>query len=128
MEILFVYGTLLDAQNHTAQFLKLNAEFYAKGYFTGKLLDLGDYPGAVLSENTDDKVFGSAFVLKNPETVLSVLDEYEEACDMFPEPREYIRRKTVIFTDKGEKIICWIYLYNRSTHNLRQIKIWGIAD
>lgn len=127
MEILFVYGTLLDAQNQMAQFLKLNAEFYAKGYFTGKLIDLGDYPGAVLSKNTDDKVFGSAFVLKNPATVLPVLDEYEGAGEKFSEPKEFIRTKTEIITDKKEKLQCWIYLYNLSTKNLREIKSWKIT-
>ena len=49
MEFLFVYGTLRDPQNQVAQFLKSNADFYAEGYFHGKLFDLGDYPGAIES-------------------------------------------------------------------------------
>lgn len=126
MEFLFVYGTLLDPKNQVAKFLQSNAELYDEGYFQGKLFDLGDYPGAVESNNPEDKVYGSVFVLKT-ETVLRILDEYEEAGDQFANPNEFIRTKTEIVVNKNEKLFCWIYLYNRSTENLLPIKTWRIS-
>lgn len=127
MEYLFVYGTLLDTDNQAAQILKSNAHFYAEGYFHGKLFDLGDYPGAVLCDNPQEKVFGHIFELAKPLIILQFLDKYEETGDLFPEPHEFIRLKTAIFTKNKEKLSCWIYLYNRSTENLRQIKKWRIS-
>lgn len=127
VEFLFVYGTLLDPKNQVAKFLQSNAEFYADGYFHGKLYDLGEYPGAVESNNPEDKVYGSVFVLEKSETVLRMLDEYEETGDQFAEPNEFIRTKTEIVVGKNEKLLCWIYLYNRSTENLSPIKTWGIS-
>lgn len=127
MELLFVYGTLLDPKNQVAKFLQSNAEFYADGYFRGKLYNLGEYPGAVKSNNPEDKVYGSVFALEKPETVLSMLDEYEETGDQFAEPNEFIRTKTEIVVGKNEKLLCWIYLYSRSTENLSPIKTWRIS-
>jgi len=127
MEFLFVYGTLLDPKNSVGQFLRSNAEFYDDGYFKGKLFDLGDYPGAVGSDNPEDKVYGSIFVLKNEESIFRILDEYEESGDQFPEPNEFIRIKTEIVTAKNEKLHCWIYLYNRSIENLSPIKTWKFS-
>lgn len=127
MELLFVYGTLLDPQNPVGEYLRSNAEFYADGYFMGKLYDLGDYPGAVESNNPEDKVYGTVFVLKNAESIFRILDEYEETGDQFAKPNEFIRTKTEIVTGKNEKLLCWVYLYNRSTENLLPIKTWRIS-
>lgn len=122
MEFLFVYGTLLDPKNSVGQFLRSNAELFADGYFQGKLYDLGEYPGAVESNNPEDKVYGSVFVLEKPETVLRMLDEYEETGDQFAEPNEFIRTKTEIVVGKNEKLLCWIYLYNYPVDSGNQIE------
>ncbi len=127
MEFLFVYGTLLDPKNPAGQFLLSNADLFDEGNFQGKLFDLGDYPGAVESNNPEDKVYGSVFILKNEESVLRTLDEYEETGDQFAKPNEFIRKKTEIITGKKEKLFCWVYLYNRSTENLSPIKTWKFS-
>lgn len=121
MEYLFVYGTLLDGVNPAAQYLLSNAEFFAEGYFNGKLFDLGDYPGAVLSENQNEKVFGELLVIRNPESVFAVLDEYEETGDKFPAPNEFIRTKIEVFDNKGKPIPSYVYLYNWPVDNLKHI-------
>ena len=121
MEFLFVYGTLRDPQNQVAQFLNSNAEFYNDGYFHGKLFDLGDYPGAVESEKSEDKVFGTIFQIRNPEIVFPVLDEYEEVGDKFSTPNEYTRKKIKVFTNCNEAKICHVYLYNHPVDSGRQI-------
>ena len=122
MEFLFVYGTLQDPQNQVAQFLQSNAEFYADGYFHGRLFDLGDYPGAVESDKSEDKVYGSVFALKNAELIFRILDEYEETGDQFAEPNEFVRTKTEIVVGKNEKLLCWIYLYNYPVDSGNQIE------
>lgn len=122
MEFLFVYGTLLDPKNQVAKFLQSNAEFYADGYFHGKLYDLGKYPGAVESDNPEDKVYGTIFRVRNPETVFAVLDDYEEVGDQFPTPNEYTRKMIQVFTNNNETKICHIYLYNYPADSGNQIE------
>lgn len=121
MEFLFVYGTLRDPQNQVAQFLKSNADFYAEGYFYGKLFDLGDYPGAIESENPEDKVFGSIFQVRNPDAVFVALDEYEETGDKFPSPNEFIRKKIYVFDSNGKMIPSFVYLYNWPLERFKRI-------
>jgi len=122
MEFLFVYGTLLEPENPVGQLLRSNAEYYADGYFQGKLYDLGDYPGALESKNPKDKVFGSVFIVRKPETVFPVLDDYEEVGDQFPAPNEYTRKMIQVFTTNTELIYCHVYLFNRSVDCFRQIE------
>lgn len=121
MEFLFVYGTLQDPQNQVAQFLQSNAEFYAEGYFHGKLFDLGDYPGAIESKNPEDKVFGSIFKVRNPDAVFVAIDEYEETGDKFPSPNEFIRKKIDVFVSNGEMIPSYVYLYNWPVEHYKRI-------
>ncbi len=116
MEFLFVYGTLQRPGNsHMADFLALNAEVIAEGFFYGRLYDLTHYPGAVRGKNPDGKVYGTIYKLNNPEKVLPVLDEYEAV-----EEGLYVRGKIPVFISE-EEIECWVYLYNQPTDNLSQI-------
>jgi gamma-glutamylcyclotransferase (GGCT)/AIG2-like uncharacterized protein YtfP len=121
MEFLFVYGTLLNPENPVGHFLHSNAEFYANGFFLGKLFDLGNYPGAVESNNPEDKVYGSVFQIRNPEIVFQVLDDYEEVGDKFSTPNEYARKRIKVFTTNNETRNCHVYLYNHPVDSGNQI-------
>jgi gamma-glutamylcyclotransferase (GGCT)/AIG2-like uncharacterized protein YtfP len=122
MEYLFVYGTLLNGvTNEMSAFLSLHAEFHSQGYFYGKLFDVGEYPGAILSSKQTEKVYGTVFRLPDAEKVFPVLDAYEEVGEAFPQPNEYTREKITVYT-QHKQIICWTYLYNHPTHALTQIK------
>lgn len=122
MEYLFVYGTLLKKiTNEMSLFLAQNAEFYNKGYFFGRLYDLGEYPGAILSDNRGEKVFGNIFKLNDPQNVFSVLDDYEEVGEKYPFPNEYRREKVKVYSNCNEKMDAWIYLFNHSVENLTLI-------
>ena len=118
---LFVYGTLLkNFDNEMAVYLKNNSVFLGKGFFRGKLFDLGEYPGAIYEPASDYKVYGNIFELKNITATLGKLDEYEEVGDKYGKPNEY-RREIIDIFYNDSVIKCWVYLFNRDTKNYPQI-------
>jgi len=121
MDLIFVYGTLLQGiQSNVAQYFHTNASFIGEGLMEGELYDLGMYPGAVYTSESDSKVYGHIFQLKNPTTVLQVLDQYEGCPPDRPQPTEYIRKLVPIFL-KNEKKECWVYVYNLPTDKKEKI-------
>ena len=79
------------------------------------------YPGAVPSHKRSDIVIGQVFRLKNPESLLTKLDEYEECSPKFQQPTEYIRQMRPVRL-MGDKVVqAWIYIYNRPTGGLEQL-------
>lgn len=118
---LFVYGTLLDENNQFGAYLKNNCHFFQHGKFKGKLYNIGNYPGAISEPDGDAYVFGSIFILNNPDEILKILDEYEGVGPELPQPTEYTRE--LIDIEAGDAFTkCWIYLYNLSVENLALIK------
>ena len=106
---LFVYGTLRCGSNHPmAALLASHAQFIAEGKASGRLLDLGSYPGMVEAESPDDWVHGDVFELHDPESTLAALDHYE-GCDR-ANPL-YTRRQTQVTISTGEKLNAWYYHY-----------------
>jgi gamma-glutamylcyclotransferase (GGCT)/AIG2-like uncharacterized protein YtfP len=108
--LLFVYGTLLIADNQFARYMNQHAKFYRSGKFKGKLYDLGSYPGAILHTDAQGFVHGSIYHINNPEA-WAILDEYEGISPTEPHPQQYTREQINIETDEGA-IKSWIYLYN----------------
>lgn len=119
---LFVYGTLRkDAGSETAHLLKQYAEFIGEGVCRGRLYKIKDYPGIVPSENPADQVRGEVFRLREPEIILPRLDQYEECGPAFPEPAEYVREEQEVRLENGEKLLAWVYVYNRPVDGLERI-------
>ncbi|MGC1205701.1 MAG: gamma-glutamylcyclotransferase family protein [Flavobacteriaceae bacterium] len=119
---LFVYGTLLkDIDNEMSRFLASHSVFVSKGYFSGKLYLVDWFPGAILSDDTEDRVFGSIFEIKNPIVVFNVLDDYEGIGKHNPKPHLFNREIITIFLENKTKLKSWVYLYNHSTKNLKRI-------
>ena len=119
---LFVYGTLRrgpDSEMH--HFLARHADFVGDATYQGKLYKIGDYPGAVPSQDRSDLVHGEVYRLRDSDYVFSFLDLYEECGPGFPEPREYIRKIQSVRLRSGETIPAWVYLYNRPTDNLERV-------
>lgn len=78
-QFLFVYGTLRrDTNGQMYHLLARNADFVGEATFQGKLYKVDYYPGIVPSEDADDLVLGEVYRLRNPNYVLSHLDQYEE--------------------------------------------------
>lgn len=99
-----------------SDYLFQHSELIGSGYLQGKLFKVSWYPGAVLSEDQSDKVHGSVFKLANNEFVIKKLDEYEGI-----EEGLYKRESVKVVLKDNSDIKCWVYLYNQSTENLKQI-------
>ncbi len=118
---LFVYGTLLRRISHPmAEFLHENSSFVENGYFQGRLYDVDVYPGAILSTDPDDQVYGNILGLKDPEKVWKKLDPYEGYLETNPDISLYIKQFVDVYA--GEQVYsCWVYLYNKSVNDLTRI-------
>jgi len=97
------------------------AHFVGEGIFMGKLYNIGEYPGAVPSNDPDDVVRGEVYALRDPKPVLRVLDDYEGCGQDDSSPTEFRREKVNISLESGRNINAWIYIYNRSTDGLKVI-------
>jgi gamma-glutamylcyclotransferase (GGCT)/AIG2-like uncharacterized protein YtfP len=115
---LFVYGTLRPghAPAELAHFVAaLNP--IGKGSVRGHLLDLGDYPGAILEQN-GASIPGTVFEIPSGTTLLSRLDAYEEFYPSNPEKSLFLRERTNVKMEDGSTRECWIYTYNRKVNQL----------
>lgn len=98
-----------------SQFLASHAQFIGKGYCYGKLYMVSWFPGAVLSNNTSEKVYGMLFEIKNPGTVFKALDDYEGVDE------HLFKRVTTTAFVNNKPIHTWVYVYNLSVVGLKQI-------
>ena len=76
--LLFVYGTLRRDVGAPAYALFVkHAALYDDGTITGRLFDLGSYPGGILSDRPEERIYGEVYVLRTPRPTLALLDRYE---------------------------------------------------
>lgn len=87
----------------------------------GKLYEVNGYPGAIESDQPDDKVHGELYKIVNS-LVLHQLDDYEECTDRHPIPHEYIRKKLSISVTGNGDISAWVYVFNHDVSNLLRIE------
>lgn len=118
---LFVYGTLLLADNEFANYLTRNSTFCCKGKMHGKLYDVGHYPALIIDSKDNYDVWGTVYRLHNVQEVIKQLDYYEGYGEGEEQPYLYIRKSLPIETDR-EVLTCWVYLYNHSTAGLKEIE------
>jgi gamma-glutamylcyclotransferase (GGCT)/AIG2-like uncharacterized protein YtfP len=122
-EFVFVYGTLRkEISSSMSKVLSSHCDFYSQGHMHGKMYELGGYPGVIESDNPEDIVYGDIYSIKNPATLFSILDEYEECSDSFRHPHEYIRKRMLISLAEKRSISAWVYIYNHDVTGLRRIK------
>jgi gamma-glutamylcyclotransferase (GGCT)/AIG2-like uncharacterized protein YtfP len=118
---LFVYGTLLDADNGVANFMRKHCSFVKPGKFKGILYDIGEYPGAVSMHNAAGYVHGSIYLMSNAPLVLEKLDDYEGFGPGQEQPNLFVRKLLEIETIT-RSFDCWTYLYNKPVEKLRVIE------
>lgn len=121
-ETLFVYGTLRkNVTESKYELIARHAEYIADGFIHGKLFEIGHYPGAVVTESNDSRVYGEVHRIKNRHRVLQLVDDYEECSAADPQPHEYRRTRIDVRLLKGGSLNCWAYLYNLPIDNLQPI-------
>lgn len=122
-DYLFVYGTLLKGfDSYMSKFLDKNADFIGEGYINGKLFEVSWYPGAVLSKNPAEKVYGHIFKIHELKKTFKILDDYEGVGDSSAEySNEYKRELIETFLKDGQVLLTWVYTYNNATDHLRLI-------
>ncbi len=126
-ELLFVYGSLLNADNEFAVYLNNSASLFSTGKIKGKLYDIGDYPGAVIDPNENYEIKGSIYKLNNPPDALKILDDYEGFGDGRAQPNLFVRKFLPVETI-NRTVYCWVYLYNLPVDGLPEIKTGDYID
>jgi len=111
---LFVYGTL-HPDRAPAEIAATVRRFILIGpaTVTGRLLDLGHYPGVVFGSAHNDIIPGTVFALPDDPAILTALDRYEDFRPADPANSLFIRSECTVTLANGNTIACWIYLYNR---------------
>jgi gamma-glutamylcyclotransferase (GGCT)/AIG2-like uncharacterized protein YtfP len=113
-QYLFAYGTL--RQDYGLALLEKVAGqmvYIGTGHVAGQLYDLGTYPGAVTTDSDAPVIKGDVFCLRDPEAVLSFLDEYEGD--------EYRRQVVAVNLGSGGQLMAWIYWYTGAADNAKAI-------
>jgi gamma-glutamylcyclotransferase (GGCT)/AIG2-like uncharacterized protein YtfP len=117
MSYLFLYGTLRkDAPHEMNKALGRSARLIGTGYIQAQLYDLGEYPGAIPSQNVRHKVFGQIFEIID-DTIFTRLDDYEGCAPHDQPPFEFRREKMKVHGSSSNIHYAWVYLYNRSVAN-----------
>lgn len=114
---LFVYGTLRkDFQHDFYDLLEKNSIYMGIGFVKAKLFDLGDYPGAIASNDIYSLLSGEVYQINQDRLsfVLNELDNYEEYYKDNLNCSEYIRKIVSVSMGNDEFINSWIYWYNQS--------------
>ena len=103
LSYLFVYGTLRLGQPMHHELVHLQAKFVGRTRMSGRLYDLGRYPGALASG--DQVVLGELYHLPEPERALQHLDTVEG--------RQFHRATVQVTLEHGEPEQAWVYLLKR---------------
>lgn len=79
------------------------------------------FPGAVLSAQTSDKVYGTIFKLKDTEFVFKTLDDYEGYNSRSPKTSLFRRTLITAYLEDDTEIETWVYVFNQSVSNDKRI-------
>lgn len=121
---LFVYGTLRKGFDIPVKKQIINdVEWIGESEIPGALYDIGNYPGAVRSSETEaGSIKGEILKLNNPDKVLRILDEYEGINPHHQNTAEYFRAQESINLPDGQQVNAWIYWYNFPVEGKKRIR------
>ncbi|WP_293444782.1 gamma-glutamylcyclotransferase family protein [Persephonella sp.] len=107
-DLVFVYGTLKKGKRLHHYLEK--SYFFGEGYIEGYEMYMVDwYPAVVKGKG---KVYGEVYAVD--QKTLNVLDKIEDEGRLYKRIKENVKM--------GDKIVnCWVYLYQKSTKNLKKI-------
>ncbi len=130
---LFVYGTLMStargAMGHGQRArLQQAGRIVGPAAVSGRLYDLGSYPGLVVEppkRRAAGRVFGELLELVAPATVFAWLDRYEGIDPANPLAGEYLRTidRIELIGDaaSGKAVDAWVYVYRGALDRAREI-------
>lgn len=118
-DYLFVYGTLMKRFGHPKHaLLEQYAAYLCDAWTLGRLYQVADYPGMVMSNHAEEKVFGELYRILDAQ-IFAALDDYEACSEAYPQPHEYQRQLIQIHTEHNviSEACCYLYNwpYNEST-------------
>ena len=103
LSYLFVYGTLQRGQPLHHELVRARAECVGCARMSGRLYDLGRYPGATAAG--DHVIPGELYRLPEPEPALRHLDTVEG--------RQFHRATVQVTLDNAELQQAWVYFLKR---------------
>jgi gamma-glutamylcyclotransferase (GGCT)/AIG2-like uncharacterized protein YtfP len=120
---LFVYGTL-SPQHAPPEIAATVRRLRPVGAASvrGRLYDLGEYPGAILSKSSRSVIRGEVFELPSDAQTLSSLDSYEGFEPGKPGSSLFVRRTWPVVMDDGTRLRCWVYVYNGDTRRALPVR------
>jgi len=109
--LLFVYGTLRPGVPiPMSRWLRRVASYLGPATTTGRLYDLGHYPGLVVAQRAREVVAGDLYRVRSSET-LRVLDRYEQGTNArLP---VFVRALARIRLGNHRRGYAWLYVYDR---------------
>ena len=120
---IFVYGTLMRGFDHPmSKLLASGADFLGEASCRGRLYMIKHYPGLLHSAAEDDVVYGDLFRMRDPDTLLAVLDDYESIGPEQEEPALYLREMLAMTLTDGSITQAWTYIYNRPVIETTRIR------
>jgi len=120
---LFVYGTL--SPRHAPPEIAATVRRLrpvGSASVRGRLYDLGEYPGAILSKSSRSVIRGEVFELPSDAQTLSSLDNYEGFEPTKPATSLFVRRTWPVVMDDGTRLRCWVYVYNGDTRRAQPVR------
>src|SRR5215510_9486693 len=109
IKYLFVYGTLRPAIGRAeSRCLIEMMKLVGRGSVTGRLYDLGEYPGAVLDEAGGTKIIGDLLELPDNPQFIKTLDDYEGYFEDDTRASLFLRSRCLANLDDGREFESWI--------------------
>jgi gamma-glutamylcyclotransferase (GGCT)/AIG2-like uncharacterized protein YtfP len=121
-DLIFVYGTLMRGFDHPmSKLLASRADFLGEASCRGRLYMIAHYPGLLHSMAESDVVHGHLFQMRDPDTLLAVLDDYEGIGPDEEQPTLYLRELLPVRLGDGNVTQAWTYIYNRPVTEAKRI-------
>ena len=111
---LFAYGTLITGTGNVLidRLVSKHCRVVGVGYLShARLYDLGYYPAAVRSEDSEDRISGHLLALAPDPALLETFDWYERCDRSDPKNSLFIRRRADIVIT-STRVAAWVYYYN----------------
>jgi gamma-glutamylcyclotransferase (GGCT)/AIG2-like uncharacterized protein YtfP len=129
-DFIFVYGTLMRKfTGYKPIDLEQHGKYVCEGFVHGRLYEIDNYPGLILSENPIEKVYGEIYQLIDFNSAIKILDEYEDYFPENPQSSLYVRQIENIVVDTKDVLKkAWVYIYKDAVEEERRIATGNYLD